>query len=185
VRFGAKPQRFSAPEFPTTINSSIQPPSLGRNCIQIDPSDLDHAPGGRNPMDDPADSDTKTDENCLFLDLYVPKSVVERKNTKPVPAVVWIYGGAFAFGSKDQLGPLYTGQTTLRQSRYRTIFVIGTTGSAPMGGWPWITCKGSGSLMLDYATKPCSSHGFSGIFLKLTVTNILLASNSGKFVQKQ
>ncbi|KAJ3457968.1 hypothetical protein MRS44_012077 [Fusarium solani] len=133
VRFGAKPVLFSAPEFPPWTNSSVQPPSDGRSCIQIDTSQLDKPPGGENPINDPADSDPDTSEDCLFLDLYVPKSVID--NGTPAPVVVWIYGGAFAFGSKNQLGPLYTGQSILSASKYQTIFVAG---NYRLGAYGWL-----------------------------------------------
>jgi carboxylesterase type B len=37
-------------------------------------------------------------EDCLFLDVYVPEGI--RRGDK-VPVIHWIYGSAFAFGSKD------------------------------------------------------------------------------------
>lgn len=133
VRFGAKPELFRAPEFPPWTDSSVQSPFDGRSCIQIDPSQLDRPPGGENPINDPADSDPDTSEDCLFLDLYVPKSVID--NGTPAPVVVWIYGGAFAFGSKNQLGPLYTGQSILNASKYQTIFVAG---NYRLGAYGWL-----------------------------------------------
>ncbi|EHK21879.1 uncharacterized protein TRIVIDRAFT_151632 [Trichoderma virens Gv29-8] len=39
-------------------------------------------------------------EDCLFLDVMVPKSVFRNKNTRKAPVIVWIYGGGFAFGKK-------------------------------------------------------------------------------------
>ncbi|OHF03193.1 hypothetical protein CORC01_01577 [Colletotrichum orchidophilum] len=109
VRFGANPLRFGPPAFPTSTSTAIQPVSDGRNCIQIDPNGLHNAPGGQSPVDTPDDQVTPQGEDCLFLDLYVPKHVIETPPVKALPVVVWIYGGAFAFGSKNQLGPLYTG----------------------------------------------------------------------------
>lgn len=52
-----------------------------------------------------------------------------------LPVVVWLYGGAYAFGSKDQMGPLYTGQSLLRTSNYQTIFV---TGNYRVGAFGWL-----------------------------------------------
>ncbi|KAM3081196.1 hypothetical protein ACMFMG_005151 [Clarireedia jacksonii] len=135
VRFGAQPQRFSAPSFPSWTNSSIQPSSDGRNCIQIDITGLQKAPGGASPIDDPEDSNTETSEDCLFLDLYVPKSVFEEQGITLLPVVVWLYGGAYAFGSKNQMGPLYTGQAILRESNYQTIFIAG---NYRVGAYGWL-----------------------------------------------
>ncbi|KAF4873142.1 Secreted lipase [Colletotrichum siamense] len=110
VRFGASPPRFGAPAFPTSTSTAIQPVSDGRNCIQIDPNGLRNAPGGQNPVDTPDD--------------------------QPLPVVVWIYGGAFAFGSKNQIGPLYTGQSIIAASNYQTIFVAG---NYRLGAYGWLS----------------------------------------------
>lgn len=113
----------------------MQPPSDGRDCIQIDISEIANPPGGRDPVDDPADSDTKTSEDCLFLDVYVPKPVLHAPKGTLAPVVVWIYGGAFAFGSKNQLGALYTGQSFLKASKYQTIYVAG---NYRVGAYGWL-----------------------------------------------
>ncbi|KAK1465073.1 hypothetical protein CMEL01_12428 [Colletotrichum melonis] len=136
VRFGANPPRFGSPAFPTWVNSSIQPVSDGRNCIQIDPKDVDNAPGGDDPVDTPDDQVTKQGEDCLFLDLYVPKTAFESTKVKALPVVIWLYGGAFAFGSKNQLGPLYTGRSVITASRYQTIFVAG---NYRLGAFGWLS----------------------------------------------
>ena len=65
------------------------------------------------------------DEDCLFLDLYVPESAFTA--TRPLPVVVWIYGGAFAFGSKSQFDttriPLYDGTGPINASANEIIFL--------------------------------------------------------------
>lgn len=38
-------------------------------------------------------------EDCLFLDVYVPEGV--KPAADDVPVLHWIHGGAYAFGSKD------------------------------------------------------------------------------------
>lgn len=44
-------------------------------------------------------------EDCLFLDLVVPKSVFDNKaNKTAVPVIVWIHGGGFTLGSKYAAG---------------------------------------------------------------------------------
>lgn len=144
VRFGANPVRFGAPTLPTWTNTSIQPVSDGRNCIQIDPNEADNAPGGHNPVDTPDDQVTKQGEDCLFLDLYAPKAAFDSTQVKPMPVVVWFYGGGFAFGSKNQLGPLYTGRSVITASKYKTIFVAG---NYRVGAFGWL----SGDYMQKYA----------------------------------
>ncbi|RSL62702.1 hypothetical protein CEP53_004687 [Fusarium sp. AF-6] len=135
VRFGAKPERFSAPEFPQWTTSSVQPPSDGRSCITVDTSQLDKPPGGENPINDPAEEEPDASEDCLFLDLYVPKSVIDNPSGTQAPVVVWIHGGAFAFGSKNRLGPMNSGQSILRESKYKTIYVAG---NYRLGAYGWL-----------------------------------------------
>ncbi|KAF4415154.1 carboxylesterase family [Fusarium acutatum] len=135
VRFGAKPLLFGAPESPSWKNSSVQPPSKGRDCIQINITQIAMPPGGGDPVADPGDSNTKTGEDCLFLDLYVPKAVLDAPKGTLAPVTVWLYGGAYAFGSKNQLGALYTGQSFLKASKYQTIFVAG---NYRVGAYGWL-----------------------------------------------
>lgn len=35
------------------------------------------------------------DEDCLFLDLYVPGAAIDSPSTTSLPVVVWFYGGAY------------------------------------------------------------------------------------------
>jgi len=47
--------------------------------------------------------DPREDEDCLFLDVLVPKPVFEnarREKNKGAAVMVWIYGGGFTFGAK-------------------------------------------------------------------------------------
>ncbi len=61
-----------------------------------------------------------------------------------LPVTVWIYGGAFAFGSKTQFGPLYTGQSLITAANYQTIFVAG---NYRVGAFGWL----AGSYMESVA----------------------------------
>lgn len=74
-------------------------------------------------------------EDCLFLDIYVPASVLNG-NTQ-VPVVVWFYGGAYLFGSKDEFNitqiPLYSGQGVLEATSHPIIFVAGNYRVGPFG----------------------------------------------------
>lgn len=60
----------------------------------------------------PAKQDPRTTEDCLFLDVIVPKKIFERskgeaaafrKNLAPV--LVWIYGGGYVGGEKSSSDP--------------------------------------------------------------------------------
>ena len=48
-------------------------------------------------------------EDCLVLDVTVPKAVYDAQAAgtlrEPVPVVVWIHGGGYIEGAKDQVNP--------------------------------------------------------------------------------
>lgn len=48
--------------------------------------------------------DRNQDEDCLFLDVYVPGKIVKSLSTSKLPIVVSIYGGGYIIGSKDLFG---------------------------------------------------------------------------------
>ncbi len=48
---------------------------------------------------------TSTAENCLFLNIYTPKSVPPRSPRPGLPVMVWIHGGGFTGGA----GSIYDG----------------------------------------------------------------------------
>lgn len=52
------------------------------------------------------DQDDKTlgDEDCLFLNVYIPKN---RTTTQMLPVILFIHGGAFVFGHGHGWGPLF------------------------------------------------------------------------------
>lgn len=44
-------------------------------------------------------------EDCLYLNVYVPER--DKADTKPMPVLFWIHGGAFMFGSGMDMGPKF------------------------------------------------------------------------------
>lgn len=66
------------------------------------------------------------DEDCLFLDVYVPGKALKSPTTAKLPVVVWIFGGAYVLGSKDsdipEL-PFYDGSGLINQSGGNMIFI--------------------------------------------------------------
>ena len=79
-------------------------------------------------------------EDCLFLDLYAPISVVGN-NTANVPVIVWIYGGAFIIGSKDAAEtnfPLYDGTGPIQAAQSMNESVIFVTGNYRLGPLGWL-----------------------------------------------
>ena len=142
MRFGSVPIRFGNSSFPTPIpdNSTIQSSTYGPSCIQVDAGTLENPPGGRPDLGDgfqPPPPDMKQSEDCLFLDIYVPASALT-KNAAKLPVVVWLYGGAYAFGSKLNFGPqwpFYTGQGLIESANNNVIFVAG---NYRLGAFGWL-----------------------------------------------
>lgn len=56
--------------------------------------------GGPPPTSGPPES-----EDCLLLDVSVPKAIWDAKATASAPVLVWIHGGGFAMGSKSGFNP--------------------------------------------------------------------------------
>ncbi|KAF2663439.1 alpha/beta-hydrolase [Microthyrium microscopicum] len=109
IRFAAPPVgslRFAKPA-PPANNKTLQTGEYGPACPQVLPAGLlsGSVPGGALPPGiDPAQlvSGAKTfGEDCLFLDVYVPKKALDPYQWNGLPIVMWIYGGAYNFGSKE------------------------------------------------------------------------------------
>ncbi|KAF4439799.1 carboxylesterase family [Fusarium acutatum] len=177
VRFGAQPIRFGPSDFPNKTDTKT--PSV-TDCLQINPSVLKNPPGGRLPLGDPfqdLDPDmshppkavnwTGT-EDCLFLDVYVPRRVFDDPGAQLLPVTVWFYGGAYAFGTKRMKvakifnGPLYNGKSLIEASDYSTIVVAGNyrlgafgwlagsfmeANGLPNDGFAWGESAGGGSIL--------------------------------------
>lgn len=54
-------------------------------------------------------------------------------NARKLPVIVWIYGGAYALGSKNDGEILYTGRPIIRASNYNTIFITGNYRTGAFG----------------------------------------------------
>ncbi|PYI00090.1 carboxylesterase family protein [Aspergillus ellipticus CBS 707.79] len=132
IRYAAPPtgtRRFLPPSPPTEDRGEIQSGSVGRVCPQasltwemaIMVPFLDSMASGTEfhgssiVGDYPAvelAQDSRVTEDCLFLDVIVPKSVFERgaedggaKNTSLAPVLVWIDGGGYISGDKTEKDP--------------------------------------------------------------------------------
>jgi carboxylesterase type B len=86
------------------------------NCASYSLGSTDDLPdGGGSPQS----------EDCLFLDLQVPAKAFRNPSLK-LPVVVFIYGGAYVRGDKDQaepIFPLYDGTGLISQSDNNIIFI--------------------------------------------------------------
>ncbi|KIX00319.1 uncharacterized protein Z518_10458 [Rhinocladiella mackenziei CBS 650.93] len=128
IRYAQPPTgdlRFAAPVPPTGRNNVVQNGSVGRVCPQGIPYWSPIASeftayllaGNASSFNftaandqlqitlqnaKPTPPDPRTSEDCLFLDVIVPKAVFDNKTGAPV--IVWIYGGGYTLGSKGQWG---------------------------------------------------------------------------------
>ncbi|MCJ1393378.1 hypothetical protein MMC18_006251 [Xylographa bjoerkii] len=95
-------------------------------------------PGGElgGELGAPVANAGQQDEDCLFLDLYVPGSVF-RGHSSQLPVVVWFYGGAYIFGSKEAAAPYpyYNGTGMLQAANNGVIFVAG---NYRLGAYGWL-----------------------------------------------
>ncbi|KAL8708032.1 MAG: hypothetical protein Q9220_007028 [cf. Caloplaca sp. 1 TL-2023] len=116
--------RFRAPIPPQTANRSVDNGLIGRVCpqaapaweaiaLQFDPAYLTGKPFNASDAEaalaaavsHPPVLDSRTTEDCLFLDVVVPEQVYSHasqsgRSKKGAPVLVWIYGGGYTFGEK-------------------------------------------------------------------------------------
>lgn len=98
--------RFAAPAPPVSDTSIIHDGSYGPACRQSTPSGGFNVLGSGNELPlgvmlnqilghAPAAFAPEGDEDCLFLDLYVPGAAI-RKEKDNLSVVVYVYGGAYS-----------------------------------------------------------------------------------------
>ena len=84
--------------------------------------------------------DPRTSEDCLFLDVLLPKKVWEKRHSSHVPVIVWINGGGFNIGWKDNSGKGYG--LVARSQQFGTQGVILVTLNYRLGlfvsSWPYL-----------------------------------------------
>lgn len=128
IRYAAPPLgdlRFRAPVWPEQNRTHVQDGSVGRICPQanplweeyIEPAFLLSLEKGTSFNQStnissypyvPQKMDPRTTEDCLFLDVIVPKKIFDRAQNKTfvsrkmlAPVLVWIYGGGYVEGDKS------------------------------------------------------------------------------------
>ncbi|KAJ3492800.1 hypothetical protein NLG97_g5135 [Lecanicillium saksenae] len=128
IRYAQAPTsklRFRAPAPPLVDRGAVRNGSEHRTCPQAIPAwqskafvPIDEFSASGKPfnltaweqaIEDappiPIDTTKGTTEDCLFLDVHVPKKILERAQRHPkgfhgVPVLVWVHGGGFVLGSK-------------------------------------------------------------------------------------
>ncbi|KAJ5261063.1 hypothetical protein N7478_011658 [Penicillium angulare] len=134
IRYAAPPVgdlRFRAPVSPAKNRSQIQNGTVGRICPQangiwienimpafllsiIEGTTFNQSTNISSYPYVPQPQDSRTTEDCLFLDVVVPKKVFNRsqshgrqywKKKKLAPVLVWIYGGGYVSGDKNLEDP--------------------------------------------------------------------------------
>ena len=144
VRFGDAPtgtMRFGAPSTPT---GKAPPDPTG--AIKCHSASLI---GSKQGLGVPffgapgAGGDIATaSEDCLFLDVYVPASLLaEQPIARKVPVIVWFYGGGYIDGQKsgpDPNDPTYSGVGILNAAHAFSQEVIFVAGNYRVGAFGWL-----------------------------------------------
>ncbi|KAK4862604.1 hypothetical protein LT330_002737 [Penicillium expansum] len=115
IRYAAPPVgslRFAAPSYPEVNRTQVQTGAEARICPQAVPSWMEdsmssaisYVTNGSVTSLGFVLLDTRASEDCLFLDVVVPKKIFNdtgKKHAKKAPVLVWIYGGGYTSGSKS------------------------------------------------------------------------------------
>ncbi|EXJ69648.1 uncharacterized protein A1O5_06719 [Cladophialophora psammophila CBS 110553] len=139
VRYGAPPLgklRFSAPQAPSTNGTKVfNNGSRAVTCFQVLPAwaiySADWIANGTAAFNISAGYqvpklastppfDPTATEDCLFLDVMVPRAIFEAAGQGPgAPVMVWIHGGGYTLGSKTLYSPSAAGLIKASQSQGR------------------------------------------------------------------
>ncbi|KAH8650940.1 Alpha/Beta hydrolase protein [Tricladium varicosporioides] len=128
IRYASPPTgnlRFAASIPPTTINRTVNDGQQGKICAQAVPywyQIMQYYLGGADAatlayvasqvsavqkaltIAGLAAPDPRTTEDCLFLDVITPVTILESKSVRKAPVLVWIYGGGYVGGDKSLSG---------------------------------------------------------------------------------
>lgn len=107
--------RWTPPQPPINNRSVVQTGNVGKVCPAAFPlwylRGKQYLAGNPNagtlsPAELLPPPDPREDEDCLFLDILVPKAVFEKRHGKKrlAPVMVWVYGGGFTFSFKGNDG---------------------------------------------------------------------------------
>ena len=131
--------RFQISKYPQPVSEPekvLRDNSYGPKCAQVTGN-----AGKCNTIPVPVDLGS---EDCLYLDVYVPKAAWDARDAADAPVVVWVYGGAYMIGAKDQAdqaAPFYSGQSIMEavaamgDQGEPVIFI---TGNYRLGAFGWL-----------------------------------------------
>lgn len=133
--------RFTKSSYPDPVEDpTLQDQTYGPGCISWNRNGVKSAPSGTPPPFRGIPQEES--EDCLFLDIYASKNALSN-NKKNIPVIVWIYGGAYIFGSKDQQYPnlnvnVYTGTPWVRTAIDNGEEAIVVIGNYRLGAYGWL-----------------------------------------------
>ncbi|CAK7201817.1 hypothetical protein SEUCBS139899_004532 [Sporothrix eucalyptigena] len=112
--------RFRAPQPLTTRNRTAQPPWFAESIPLVI-----QAIAAAGITESPVISATATDQSeyCLLLDVVLPKSIFDARETKMAPVLLWIHGGGYIQGSKDEENPATLITQSLEGGREGIVYV--------------------------------------------------------------
>lgn len=148
--------RFRHPIPLLSVNRTVNDGSSPRTCFQSGASWFQHsiplviqrlAEGGiAGPTGPPPVFLAEQSEDCLLLDISVPTSAFDAQAAGTLndrlPVVVWIHGGGYIEGSKDQVNPAGLIAQSRRNGAPGIVFVainyrLGLFGFPPRKPWMW------------------------------------------------
>ncbi|KAF1987591.1 alpha/beta-hydrolase [Aulographum hederae CBS 113979] len=150
IRFGAPPLgslRFAKPAPPPVVEG-VQENPVGYTCTNAQVP----FPGVPEMAFYNAMSEMNMNEDCLFLNLFVPKKQFE-PGAKSVPVVNWIFGGAYNLGSKDNYN-----QAVLVKAAENNMIAIAA--NYRLGAFGWM----AGSTMEEDATANAGLYDQRAVF---------------------
>ncbi|KAK3317965.1 Carboxylesterase [Apodospora peruviana] len=179
--------RFRAPIPKVTVNRTVNDGSVSRICSQANGAAwlgisvpfmleqlLGPLPGGGGPGG-PAGPDPRESEDCLYLNVKTPRAVFDQ-GRKNLPVLVWIHGGGFTAGSKDEVNPAGLIAQGMRDGKSGFVYVainyrLGLFGFPPRGPRDWDTATNAGLYDQRLALRwvELNIHRFGGDPRKVTV----------------
>ncbi|CAI4213871.1 unnamed protein product [Parascedosporium putredinis] len=119
----------------TTVNRTVDDGSNSRICHQASGSFMiysialvaatiaDQCEATPDPAAGLPSTNAPQSEDCLLLDVHVPRSVWKRRETEKRPVLFWIHGGGYTEGSKVLIEPAGQISRSLREDKEGLIIV--------------------------------------------------------------